>query len=84
MFGNKLNVGMYLNILWFFSVWFYKDYKLRWDPNEYGGVEELHVPSEHIWLPDIVLYNKWVSYVHPMHIAASFYGTQTVVEFIKR
>lgn len=24
----------------------------------YGGVTELYVPSEHIWLPDIVLYNK--------------------------
>lgn len=34
-----------------------------WDPLEYGGVTELYVPSEHIWLPDIVLYNKLV-YVH--------------------
>lgn len=34
------------------------DYKLRWDPEEYGGVEMLYVPSEHIWLPDIVLYNN--------------------------
>ncbi|CAG7817021.1 unnamed protein product, partial [Allacma fusca] len=33
------------------------DYKLLWDPTEYGGVEQLYVPSEHIWLPDIVLYN---------------------------
>ncbi|XP_037891962.1 acetylcholine receptor subunit alpha-like 2 isoform X2 [Glossina fuscipes] len=24
----------------------------------YGGVTELYVPSEHIWLPDIVLYNN--------------------------
>lgn len=34
------------------------DYKLRWDPKQYGGVEMLYVPSEHIWLPDIVLFNK--------------------------
>ncbi|KAF4519445.1 hypothetical protein B566_EDAN008672, partial [Ephemera danica] len=34
------------------------DYKLRWDPEEYGGVEMLYVPSEHIWLPDIVLFNN--------------------------
>lgn len=34
------------------------DYKLKWDPREYGGVEMLHVPSDHIWRPDIVLYNK--------------------------
>ncbi|XP_057378021.1 acetylcholine receptor subunit alpha-L1-like isoform X1 [Daphnia carinata] len=34
------------------------DAKLTWDPEEYGGVRELMVPSEHIWLPDIVLYNN--------------------------
>lgn len=43
--------------IFFFQKWF--DYKLRWDPEEYGGVEMLYVPSEHIWLPDIVLYNNW-------------------------
>lgn len=36
----------------------WNDYKLKWNPDDYGGVETLHVPSEHIWLPDIVLYNK--------------------------
>ncbi|KAG8222488.1 hypothetical protein J437_LFUL000850 [Ladona fulva] len=36
----------------------WQDHKFRWDPAEYGGVTELYVPSEHIWLPDIVLYNK--------------------------
>ena len=34
------------------------DDKLRWDPSEYGGVGEIYVPSEIIWLPDIILYNK--------------------------
>ena len=34
------------------------DYKLTWGPELYGGVEMLHVPSDHIWRPDIVLYNK--------------------------
>ena len=37
---------------------FWKDYKLQWNPEEYGGVDMLHVPSDHIWRPDIVLYNK--------------------------
>ena len=41
-----------------FQFWF--DYKLVWDPVEYGGVQQLHVPSDHIWRPDIVLYNKYV------------------------
>ena len=36
----------------------WNDYKFSWDPAEYGGVTELYVPSEHIWLPDIILYNK--------------------------
>lgn len=36
----------------------WQDHKFQWDPAEYGGVTELYVPSEHIWLPDIVLYNK--------------------------
>ncbi|XP_040565885.1 acetylcholine receptor subunit beta-like 2 [Lepeophtheirus salmonis] len=34
------------------------DYKLNWKPEEYGGVEMLYVPSQHIWLPDIVLFNN--------------------------
>ena len=45
--------------LWIEQYWF--DYKLRWNPEEYGGVDSLHVPSTHIWLPDIVLYNKWAN-----------------------
>ncbi|XP_063360101.1 acetylcholine receptor subunit alpha-like isoform X2 [Cydia amplana] len=42
--------------LWVEQSWY--DYKLSWEPREYGGVEMLHVPSDHIWRPDIVLYNN--------------------------
>ncbi|XP_012160929.2 acetylcholine receptor subunit alpha-like [Ceratitis capitata] len=42
--------------LWVEQTWY--DYKLQWEPKEYGGVEMLHVPSDHIWRPDIVLYNN--------------------------
>merc|ERR1719264_296782 len=42
--------------LWVEQFWF--DHKLQWNPDEYGGVDMLHVPSTHIWLPDIVLYNN--------------------------
>lgn len=42
--------------LWVEQTWY--DYKLKWEPKDYGGVEMLHVPSDHIWRPDIVLYNK--------------------------
>ncbi|KAH7684640.1 nicotinic acetylcholine receptor alpha subunit 63a, partial [Aphelenchoides avenae] len=34
------------------------DDKLKWDPAHYGGVDVLYVPSDMIWLPDIVLYNN--------------------------
>ncbi|KAJ8688545.1 hypothetical protein QAD02_024340 [Eretmocerus hayati] len=43
------------------NVWLeheWQDHKFKWDPSEYGGMTELYVPSEHIWLPDIVLYNN--------------------------
>lgn len=43
------------------NVWLeheWHDYNLAWDPSEYGGVTEIYVPSEHIWLPDIILYNN--------------------------
>jgi len=42
--------------VWVDQEW--NDYKLKWNPNDYGGVETLYVPSERIWLPDIVLYNN--------------------------
>lgn len=59
MFRNKRKLTRVTasNILFSPQKWF--DYKLQWDPEEYGGVEMLYVPSEHIWLPDIVLYNNW-------------------------
>ncbi|CAG9769475.1 unnamed protein product [Ceutorhynchus assimilis] len=52
---NLKNQVMTTN-LWVVQKWY--DYKLRWNPEEYGGVEMLYVPSEHIWLPDIVLFNN--------------------------
>ncbi|XP_022258930.1 acetylcholine receptor subunit alpha-like 1 isoform X1 [Limulus polyphemus] len=52
---NLKNQIMTTNV-WVEQEW--NDYKLRWDPEEYGGVSKLHVPSEQIWLPDIVLYNN--------------------------
>lgn len=38
---------------------------LRWDPKEYGGIDILEVPTKDIWLPDIVLFTKWVLYDLP-------------------
>ncbi|KAG1687026.1 Acetylcholine receptor subunit alpha-like [Nymphon striatum] len=37
---------------------YWHDYKLHWNPQEYGGVRTLHIPSDHMWRPDILLYNN--------------------------
>nr|ALB27749.1 nicotinic acetylcholine receptor alpha 4 subunit [Rhopalosiphum padi] len=42
--------------VWLIQKWF--DCNLKWDPKEYGGLDKLYVPSDHIWLPDIVLFNN--------------------------
>jgi nicotinic acetylcholine receptor len=42
--------------VWLVQKWF--DCNLKWNPKDYGGLEVLYVPSDHIWLPDIVLFNK--------------------------
>lgn len=54
---DEKNQVMTVNV-WVRQEW--QDYKLTWNPAEYGGVERVYVPSEAIWIPDIVLYNKWV------------------------
>ncbi|EJW69880.1 acetylcholine receptor protein alpha 1, partial [Wuchereria bancrofti] len=42
--------------LWLEMQW--NDSKLTWDPSKYGGITTLHIPSDQIWTPDLVLYNK--------------------------
>uniref|UniRef100_A0A1I7T984 Neur_chan_LBD domain-containing protein n=1 Tax=Caenorhabditis tropicalis TaxID=1561998 RepID=A0A1I7T984_9PELO len=42
--------------LWLEMQWY--DKKLTWNPSDWGGVEYIHIPSDQIWIPDIVLYNN--------------------------
>lgn len=42
----------------FFQQW--KDVNLQWNPEDYGGIKKIRVPSTDIWRPDLVLYNKYV------------------------
>uniref|UniRef100_A0AC35THI2 Neur_chan_LBD domain-containing protein n=1 Tax=Rhabditophanes sp. KR3021 TaxID=114890 RepID=A0AC35THI2_9BILA len=51
---------------WLYHEW--HDYRLEWDPIEYGNVTMIHVPGEIIFLPDIILYNNarstpWVMFI---------------------
>ncbi|XP_040180369.1 neuronal acetylcholine receptor subunit beta-3 isoform X3 [Rana temporaria] len=34
------------------------DLKLKWNPKDYGGITYIRVPSESLWLPDIVLFEN--------------------------
>ncbi|CAP29835.1 Protein CBG10414 [Caenorhabditis briggsae] len=33
----------------------YTDYRLKWNPLEYGGISHIYVPQKSIWLPEITI-----------------------------
>ncbi|XP_028650700.1 neuronal acetylcholine receptor subunit beta-2 [Erpetoichthys calabaricus] len=42
--------------VWLTQEW--QDYRLTWNPEEFDGMLKVRLPSKHIWLPDVVLYNN--------------------------
>ncbi|XP_076465482.1 neuronal acetylcholine receptor subunit alpha-10-like [Babylonia areolata] len=47
------------------NVWLdheWHDAKLQWRPEDYSGLTVLRIPCQHIWKPDIVLYNSVEDY----------------------
>lgn len=46
-----LEANMYLQYMW-------TDFRLSWDPSQYQRIHVIHVPVEHLWQPDIHLYNN--------------------------
>ncbi|KAI4884612.1 hypothetical protein NFI96_034564 [Prochilodus magdalenae] len=52
---DEKNQMMTTNV-WLKQEW--NDYKLRWKPSDFDNVTSIRVPSEFIWVPDIVLYNN--------------------------
>ncbi|XP_064631419.1 acetylcholine receptor subunit beta-type acr-3-like isoform X2 [Lineus longissimus] len=57
----------YMYTRWFL-VMSWDDYRLAWDPKEYGGLEQVVVPGQTVWLPDIALFNA----VYGYYIFASY------------
>ncbi|XP_076356162.1 acetylcholine receptor subunit alpha-like [Tachypleus tridentatus] len=64
--------------VWVDQTW--HDYNLQWNPDEYGGVEMIHIPAEDIWLPDIVLFNNYDgNYEVTLMTKATVYHTGEIV-----
>lgn len=49
---------MLTTYLWIRQVW--HDAYLKWDKEDYNDLEMINIPSDLVWKPDIVLYNKSV------------------------
>lgn len=50
---------MLTTYLWIRQVW--HDAYLKWDKEDYDDLEMINIPSDLVWKPDIVLYNKSVT-----------------------
>lgn len=48
--------------LWIRQVW--HDAYLKWEKEDYDDLEMINIPSDLVWKPDIVLYNKSVTDRH--------------------
>ncbi|KIH55631.1 hypothetical protein ANCDUO_14208 [Ancylostoma duodenale] len=43
-------------VMWTQFTW--NDYKMRWDPKEYGNITNIQLPNDFLWKPDILLFNS--------------------------
>uniref|UniRef100_A0A0N5AIJ1 Neur_chan_LBD domain-containing protein n=1 Tax=Syphacia muris TaxID=451379 RepID=A0A0N5AIJ1_9BILA len=40
------------------NVYKWDDFQMKWNPVNYGGIKDIRVAPEKVWLPDIVLFNN--------------------------
>uniref|UniRef100_A0A1I7WKB8 Neur_chan_LBD domain-containing protein n=1 Tax=Heterorhabditis bacteriophora TaxID=37862 RepID=A0A1I7WKB8_HETBA len=43
-------------VVWTQSTW--NDYKMKWDPKEYGNITNIQLANNLLWKPDILLFNS--------------------------
>ena len=41
---------------WLKTTW--NDYRLSWNPKDYEGINQVNLPADMIWRPDITIYNQ--------------------------
>ena len=49
-----LTTGLEVILIW-------TDEFMKWNPEEYGGINETRIPRNKLWIPDIMLYNRYIS-----------------------
>lgn len=49
---------------------------MKWNPVNYGGIKDIRVAPEKVWLPDIVLFNKFVLFAYKV---CSFFFFSAVI-----
>lgn len=52
-----LKMSVYLELFW-------SDKTLAWDKTKYGGIENITIPSELIWLPELAFYKSTTANVY--------------------
>jgi len=53
-----MTTSQYITIKWL-------DPRLTWNPEDFGGITQIRLPSHLFWNPEIALYNKYVPfYLH--------------------
>lgn len=63
LFQDERNQALTL-VIWTEISW--SDYKLKWEPKEYGNVTTIELPHKNLWRPDILLFNRFSSYCNPL------------------
>lgn len=48
-------------VIWLQLLW--DDYKMRWEPTEYGNITQIRLPYDSLWKPDIFLFNTYVQFI---------------------
>jgi len=52
------DAGQQAIIAKFLEKYLWTDTRMKWNPNEYGGIKEVHVPAYKIWTPDITVFDS--------------------------
>ena len=55
----QLYTPQYDEVIIYFQEWV--DEFMRWDPEKFSNITMLRIPCHKLWLPDMVLYNKYVT-----------------------